>query len=78
MHHSLAERAILSNLSRKRVSMDTPRFTSKEMLKDLPTATLELIATNMRTIKTALSKLVQDEEPEKLPFKEDELLLTSG
>ena len=55
MHHSLAERAILSNLSRKRVSMDTPRFTSKEMLKDLPTATLELIATNMRTIKTALS-----------------------
>lgn len=68
MHHSLAERAILSNLSRKRVSMDTPRFTSKEMLKDLPTATLELIATNMRTIKTALSKLVQDKEPEYAVF----------
>lgn len=68
MRHGLAERAILSNLSGERVSMDTPRFTSEEMLKDLPTATPELIATDVRTIKTALSKLVQDEEPEYAVF----------
>lgn len=69
MNHSLAERAILSNLSKERVSMDPPKFTNEEMLEGLPPTTPNLIASDVRTIKAALSKLGQEEEePEYVVF----------
>ena len=52
--NSLAERAILSNLGR--ISMD--------ILEGLPPTTPELIASDVRSIKAALSKLGQEEEEE--------------
>lgn len=49
--------------------MDAPKFTSEEMLEALPPTTPDLIASDVRTIKAALSKLGQEEEePEYVVF----------
>lgn len=44
--------------------MDSSRFTSEDILEGLPSTTPELIASDVRSIKAALSKLGQEEEEE--------------
>ena len=48
--------------------MDSPKFTSEDILQGLPPTTPELIASDVRSIKAALCKLGLEEEPEYVIF----------